>query len=549
MGKFNSAKGAMIAKPSTRATSPIVTASTATLRTHEGGAGFERTARSELFLAVVGAFIAEDSFYETGQGRMNRVRDLVHTVALQDDGMTWLGGFVPWLRNVANIRTAPVVIVAEAVRALIDAKRDANARALVRSAISRADEPGELVAYWLASCGEKVPNSIKRGIADAVTDIYSEYSALKYDTASTAQRFGKIITLTHPVAKDARQADLFRHLIERSRNWRDGVKREIPESLAVVRARHELESVPVAARRSLVAEKVGVPIAERLRAAGATWEYLSGWLADGKGMDKAAWEAVIPSMGFMALARNLRNFDEAGVSDEVAATIAAKLSDPQEVARSRQFPFRFLAAYENAPSLRWAYPLEKALQASLANIPAMPGRSLVLVDTSASMASGGFSKHSKMTPAMAAAIFGTALAAKGEQVDLWGFANGVFQHRITKGASVLTEVQAFLKRIGEVGHGTNIHNAVQRTLNDHDRVFIISDMQTIGGHYGSGVSSLVPATTPVYGFNLGGYKAAAMATGSGNRHEFGGLSDATFRLVPLIEAGQNAVWPWEQAAR
>ncbi|ATW47014.1 hypothetical protein CGZ69_02475 [Streptomyces peucetius subsp. caesius ATCC 27952] len=27
-------------------------------------------------------------------------------------------------------------------------------------------------------------------------------------------------------------------------------------------------------------------------------------------MDRAAWEAVIPSMGLMALARNLRNFDD-----------------------------------------------------------------------------------------------------------------------------------------------------------------------------------------------------------------------------------------------
>ena len=549
MGKFNSAKGATIAKPSTRATSPIVTASTATLRTHEGGPGYERDARSELFLAVVGAFIAEDSFYETGQDRMKRVRDLVRTVALQEDGMAWLGGFVPWLRNVANIRTAPIVIVAEAVRALIDAKRDANARGLVRSAVSRADEPGELIAYWLANYGEKVPNSIKRGLADAVTDVYSEYTTLKYDTASSAQRFGKIVTLTHPVAKDARQADLFRHLIERSRTWRDGAHREIPESLGVVRARRELESVPVAARRSLVTEKVGVPITDRLQAAGATWEYLSGWLADGKGMDKAAWEAVIPSMGFMALMRNLRNFDEAGVSDKVAARVAAKLADPAEVARSRQLPFRFLAAYENAPSLRWAHALDKALNASLSNIPAMPGRSLILVDTSASMTGATFSKRSSMTAAQAAAIFGVSLAAKGEKVDLCGFADGVFQHQIPKGASVLKEVAAFLTRVGEVGHGTRIAESVRSTFSDHDRVFIISDMQTMGGHYGGGVSGEVPATTPIYGFNLGGYRAAAMPTGSNNRHEFGGLSDATFRLIPLIEAGRNAVWPWEQDAR
>lgn len=96
-----------------------------------------------------------------------------------------------------------------------------------------------------------------------------------------------------------------------------------------------------------------------------TWEVLAGRLQGP--MDAAAWEAAIPSMGAMALVRNLRNFDEAGVSDEVAAQVAAKISDPAVVAASWQFPFRYLAAYRHAPSLRWAYPLERALGHSLAN--------------------------------------------------------------------------------------------------------------------------------------------------------------------------------------
>jgi len=48
----------------------------------------------------------------------------------------------------------------------------------------------------------------------------------------------------------------------------------------------------------------------------------------------------------------------------------------------------------------------------------------------------------------------------------------------------------------------------------------------------------------LYGFNLGGYRPAAFATGSANRHEFGGLTDATFPMVPLIEARRDANWPW-----
>ena len=41
--------------------------------------------------------------------------------------------------------------------------------------------------------------------------------------------------------------------------------------------------------------------------------------------------------------------------------VARGCTDPEQVAKSRQFPFRFLSAYRAVPSLRWAYPLEKAL--------------------------------------------------------------------------------------------------------------------------------------------------------------------------------------------
>ena len=77
-------------------------------------------------------------------------------------------------------------------------------------------------------------------------------------------------------------------------------------------------------------------------------------------------------MGYMALLRNLRNFDQAGVSDAVAAQVAARLADPAQVARSRQLPMRFLSAYRARPSLRWAYPLEQALGLASATFPRCP---------------------------------------------------------------------------------------------------------------------------------------------------------------------------------
>jgi hypothetical protein len=312
-------------------------------------------------------------------------------------------------------------------------------------------------------------------------------------------RFADVLELTHPSPDKAWQGQLFRVALER---------------------RHERPEIDTSALRTLTAnaalraeaaERPGVLLDEsRLREAGMTWE--DALSIAGPDLDKAwLWEAMIPSMGYMALLRNLRNFDEAGVSDRVAKRVADKLADPGEVARSRQLPYRFLSAYETARSPRWGPALDTALRLSLANLPTLPGRSLVLVDTSASMTSMSCSKRSTVTPAKAAAMFGVALASKlgSHNVDLVGFANGVFWHRIRLGDSVLRQVAAFVGRTGEVGHGTDIAGALRSAYHTHDRVFVISDMQTMS----SGANTAIPGDVPMYGFNLGGYGTRRIRAG------------------------------------
>ncbi|HZM77518.1 MAG TPA: TROVE domain-containing protein [Candidatus Limnocylindrales bacterium] len=527
MSKFNKTR------TKTAALSPIVTGRVPSGRTHEGAPGYARTAQSELFLLAVSNLAGEDTFYENATSRDQRYTQLVHEVAVADP--QWTAAFLCWLRSEANMRSASVAGALEAAMAMLVADISGS-RQLVASVLQRADEPGEALAYWTSHYGRAVPKPVKRGIADAVGRLYTEYSLLKYDGAAKGFRFADVIDLVHPVPVAPWQSDLFKVALER---------RHRRETLSI-------DALPMlsanASLRAAAARNVSVLAdTERLKAAGMTWEdvlSLAGSLTDKKADKKRLWHALIPTMGYMACLRNIRNFDEAGVSDKAAAAVAARLSDPDAVRKSRQFPFRFLAAYEQAPSLRWGHALDKALHLSLANLPALPGRTLILVDTSASMTQGTFSARSKMTPAKAAAVFGVALAAKGERVDLHGFADGVFRHEVPKGASVLKEIDRFVSRTGEVGHGTQIAASVRATYDGHDRVVIISDMQTMNGSFGRGVSEAVPAYVPIYGFNLGGYQFAAYATGSSNRHEFGGLTDATFRMIPLLEAGRNARWPW-----
>ncbi|OQR63240.1 RNA-binding protein [Streptomyces maremycinicus] len=518
-----------------RPTSPVTTTGR-TLRTHEGGRGYERDARSELFLLAVANFVSQRTFYETGAARDDRYTTLVRELAVSDP--SWTAGLLGWLRGEGNLRTAAVVGAAEYVKARLAAGVTAGPsnRQVVDSVLRRPDEPGELLAYWTATYGRSVPKPVKRGIADAVRRLYTSRSLLKYDTASKGYRFGDVLNLVHaaPDPDKPWQGELFRYALDRRHHPDTAVP---PASDRVLNTHRELMALPVEDRRAVVTSQAG---AERLATAGMTWEALAGWLQGP--MDRAAWEAVIPSMGAMAATRNLRNFDEAGVSDEVAARVAAKISDPAEVARSRQYPFRYLAAYQHAPSLRWAYPLERALGHSLANVPALPGRTLVLVDRSGSMFYARLSDRSELNRADAAAIFGTALALRAADADLVEFGTSSNTITFRQEDSMLK----ILERFGDLG-GTDTTEAVRRHYRGHDRVLIVTDEQYAAGRHGAPTDQ-VPAHVPVYTWNLAGHRAGHGPSGKGNRHTFGGLSDAAFRMVPLLEAADDTRWPWVAAA-
>lgn len=519
--------------------SPVTTTGPAT--GFEGAAAFARDTKSDLFLFAAVNMVGEDAFYEGANERDARFRALVHAATEEDPD--WVARFVPFLRGEMNMRSAAVVVAAESALARREGTgRPATVpvRAMIAGALLRADEPAEFVAYWRQRTGRTtLPGGVQRGVADAVQRLYTERAALKYDGTASTWRMADVIALAKPTPAAPWQADLFDYLADR--RWKRETVR-VTDRLPVLSAYRAAMAMPEAERRSWF---LAAP--ERLAEAGMTWEQLSSLGP----MDAEAWSAIIPSMGLMALCRNLRNFDEAGVPDEIAEQVRTRLADPEEVRRSRQFPYRFLSAYRAAPSLRWGHALEQALTASTANVPALPGRTLVLVDTSASMGSP-VSARSAVRHVDIGALFGVTLAARGCAVDLVGYADGHFRHPLVTGGSVLRQTEEFCRRIGEVGHGTETVTALRAAYDGHDRVVVISDMQAF--HYpgrdarGLSVSEAVPPGVPLFGVNTTGYAPAALDTAQPHRHEIGGFSDRLFTLVDLLSRGDGTTWPWEAPA-
>ena len=81
MAKFNIFR----ARPA--GTSPVATAPAPSGRTYEGGDGYARDTKSELFLLAV-SNMGEDTFYESAGQRDNRFAQLVHAAALADPEWT-----------------------------------------------------------------------------------------------------------------------------------------------------------------------------------------------------------------------------------------------------------------------------------------------------------------------------------------------------------------------------------------------------------------------------------------------------------------------------
>lgn len=552
MAKFNKST----ARP--KVAGPIHTASTSSGRTFEGAAGYARDAKSELFLLAVSHMVSTNEFYESADARDERYERLVRQVAVEDG--PWTLGFLTWLRGEGNMRSASLVAAAEAVKARLEAakaptptwataheilaaKRQGGPelgdgvqnRRLIGAVLQRADEPGEMLAYWHTRHGRKVPIAVKRGIADASVRLYNERSLLKWDSDARAVRFGDVIELTNPAyhrreIQGTWRYDLFGHAIDR----RHGRDKPIPASLRVLAANRDL-------RHQLALHPAMDITPELLGYAGMTWEDILSLL--GSKVDKGKlWSALIPLMGLMALAKNLRNFDQEGVPDDVAATVAARFADPEQVAGSRMFPFRWLAAYRAAPSLRWGHALDKALSHSLSNVPFFAGRTLILVDQSPSM----FPQYaytwspkvrreverSGIHLADKARLFGAAVALRCEAPTLvqYGLTSEVV--KVQKGGSLLRLTDKFHQI-----NGTATFAAARAHFAGHDRVLIITDEQTTPGQ------DPIPANVPVYTWNLGGYEMGHLAGGA-NRHTFGGMTDAAFRLVALLDAHKDAQWPW-----
>lgn len=548
MARFNGPESKSQARR-VAATSPIkTTGRKPTALTATGGPGFTNDAYGEAFRLGVNLFAGgENTFHEGGRARDSRFVELVSTLAVADP--QWTLDFLVWLRSEGNIRTASVMGAMAAIHARTSSGvQDSLAyypgesvgynRAFASLVPQRLDEVPEMFAIWQALFpGESFPQPLKRGAGDALRRLINEYSLMKYDTASHGFRLADVLSIAHVKPVDEVQAQLFAMAL--ANRYGSGYETTL---LDMVQFNIELRyEVAQGNYKRLLDPSV-------LKRAGMTWE--DALSLAGNHLSKAElWEALIlgNSLGYMAMLRNLRNFEQAGISKEATRHVQDRLANPAAVAKSRQLPFRFYTAYKNATGSQWVEALETALSLSVQNVPVLEGRTAAYIDTSASMGPG-YSSQSTASRADNAALFAGAVALRNpDTTDLYMYASGVTTVNWSKGGSLLRLIQDVHRRNGEVGHGTNTALAVKQTYKNQDRIMVFTDMQSFGG-YGITADHVNPGTW-VYHWDLSGYKHGDIPSGSGRTHQLSGLTDATMKSIPLLEMGAQARWPWQKGQK
>ena len=513
-------------------------------QTHEGGGAVRPTnPLTELEFTAAVTFVGEDTFYERADQRLARLVSLTHDATKRNPhGVAQL---VADLRSKYLIRGAAIVVAAEYVKAYEG--RGPLPRFVVSAACQRADEPAEFVAYWHKFHGKSLPSGVRKGLGDALSRLLNQKSALKWNSHERAIRLADVIELAHPVPGNEDQGALFTALLD-ERHWgswdnkpndgREQVRPSALDKLPVISQHLKLARLPEDERRPFLRANGPKALAD----AGFTWERLSAWLPGG--MDAEAWEAVIPNMGVMALIRNLRNFDQAGISEDAITTVINKITSEDDVRGAKVLPFRAYQAYKQAPSDNWKLALGKTLNHASGNIARMDG-SLLLVDASASMGSH-LSAKSDMTVFEAALLQALSVARNSDRCDvvLFGTNSGKLSLDM-RGASILGTMQKVIAEWPNMrlGSSTFGHTALAKhwDASKHTRAVIFTDDQMhdsmeLGrdedqyGWYRRNVTQVSVKHVPeIITFRVGGYQPQT-TWGKGRIH-VAGLSDQIFNAV------------------
>ena len=274
-----------------------------------------------------------------------------------------------------------------------------------------------------------------------------------------------------------------------------------------------------------------------------------------------AWAKIARDGGWQMVRMNLNTFARHGVyqQPQMVEQIAAKLRNPELVAKAKVFPYQLLAAYQAANdevpmAIREA--LQDALELSLANVPQIEGKVVVCPDVSGSMSSPVSGYRAGGTSSVrcidVAALVAAAMLRRNRDASVLPFECQVVKIDLNPRDSVMSNA----KKLASIGGGGTSCSAPLALLNQQkahaDLVIFVSDNESWLDVRRHG------ATATMHEWNVFRQRnpqaklvcidiAPHATTHAQERDDIlnvGGFSDNVFNLIAAFAAGQLGAAHW-----
>lgn len=451
----------------------------------EGHAAYKMRDKEKLVTQVLTSFINEKKFYSDNTAEM---QETIKNVIATDP--QFVANLAVFARREFNMRSVSHVLTAYLAH---EVNGKPYVRNVVKAVTLRGDDVTEIMACYLSMFGKPVPNSLKKGIADAMQD-FDEYTLAKYKGDGKSVKMRDLLCLCRPTPKNAAQSEMWKRLLN-----------------------GDLETP-------------------------YTWETeLSA-----KGNNKETWENLIDSgkVGYMALLRNLRNILIASPSNE--NKVLDTIQNPDAVRRSKQLPFRYLSAYKEIIGIggsRVYDALENAVEASIANMPRLEGTTVIAVDKSGSMGDR-ISANSNVRCFEIAMLLGLIANKICDNSYFFTFDSIIDTYPMSHRSGILETVAQ-----AKSGGGTNMELPFRKMISGNykaDRVIIVSDNECNGGGYNTPVQTLADKyrwksgnDIWVHAIDLMGYGTQQFCGAKTNI--VAGWSERVFEFIKLAEQGEGSL--------
>lgn len=380
---------------------------------------------------------------------------------------------------------------------------------------SLGTRPKKLVAQWLNAAND---------------------AKLLAASIGSAPSLGEVVRLSHPKAGDGTREAFYAWLLDKKVEFS-----ALPE---VVRA---LESF----RKG-----------DALELPRAPFELLTSMP-----LSEKDWKTLAKNASWTQTRMNLNTFLRHGVfqSREMVSLVAARLSDPELIAKAGCFPYQLLAAYQNADDnlpMAVTNALQDAMELAVANVPAFDREVAVLVDTSGSMkdpvtGSRG-SATTKVRCVDVAALFAAAVLRRNETATVVPFDTKVHTSvRLNPRDSIMTNTKALARNGGgtDCGCGLAYLNAERSKAS---LVIYVSDNESwvsrnTSNRYGYDRKTDVMAEWDQYKRRVPNAKLVCIditpnkttqAYSARNILNVGGFSDDVFNVIDLFARGELSGEHW-----